>query len=430
MNLTYYKDISFSEPKIARGIQQDRLREHLIYCKMHSPYYSKALKRFDIGSGFAALDKLHEFPCTDKSDLEKYNDDFCAVSQSKIVDIVLSSGTTGKPIKVMYSDYDLKRLAYNEEKSFRACGVLANDIVLLTCTMDRCFIAGLAYFLGIRAIGASTIRNGHGSMESHMEIISKMNPTVIVGVPTFLRKLGLYMQEKKRDPGKTSVLKLVCIGEPLRDEKLRLLKITEDIESIWQAKAFSTYASSETATTFCECIAQLGGHLHQDLAILEIIDEKSVSLAPGNIGEVVITPLGVEGMPLVRFKTGDISFLINEPCSCGRLSPRLGPILGRKKQMMKLRGTTLYPQAVYSILEDMDLVSEYYIVATSESNLSDCITVYCSVKDKTCTVEMIQDKLQARLRVKPSVVLDDEERIKQQVYAQKSRKPVRFIDKR
>ena len=132
----------------------------------------------------------------------------------------------------------------------------------------------------------------------------------------------------------------------------------------------------------------------------------------------------------MRFKTGDVSFLLDEPCPCGRLSPRLGPILGRKKQMMKLRGTTVYPQAIYSLLEEIEMISEYYVVVTSESNLSDSVTVYAAVKNETCTAVMIQNKLQSRLRVKPEVVLAGEEHVRRQVYTQKSRKPVRFIDKR
>ena len=98
--------------------------------------------------------------------------------------------------------------------------------------------------------------------------------------------------------------------------------------------------------------------------------------------------------------------------------------------MMKLRGTSLYPQAIYEVLDENDTINEYYIVVTSESDLSDFITIHISVKDKTCTAEMIQDKLQARLRVKPEVVFDDEADIMRQIYAQKSRKPIRFIDKR
>ena len=427
-DLYCYREIEFSTPENIRKIQEIRLQEHLTYCSEHSPYYRKVLKDVQVDCSNITLDQLQKLPFTEKADIEQYNDDFCAVPQGKIVDISLSSGTTGKPIRMMYTEYDLKRLAYNEEQSFAKCGVCSDDIVLLTCTMDRCFIAGLAYFLGIRSLGATAVRNGHNSLGSHLEIIKLMDPTIVVGVPTFLRKLGLYLRKKGVDPDKTSVSKLVCIGEPVRRGDLELLKVGDDLQNIWQARVFSTYASSEIITTFCECNAQQGGHLHPDLAILEIVDENGRFLPPGKLGEVVVTPMAVEGMPLIRFKTGDVSFLIDNPCSCGRFSPRLGPILGRKKQMMKVQGTTLYPQAVYSVLEEIEVIDEYYIMASSESELSDILTVYVSVTDTSYTANMIEYKLQAQLRVKPTVVIEDKETVRQKVYTPESRKAARFGD--
>ena len=426
----HYRYIAFSAPDAIREVQENRLREHLVYCREHSPYYRRLLNNSGVDFESITLEQLSGLPFTEKSDIEQHNDEFCAVFPAKIVDIVLSSGTTGRPTRLMYTDYDLQRLAYNEKKSFEGCGITAEDMVLLTCTMDRCFVAGLAYFLGIRSLGAAAVRDGLNSLESHQEIIKRMDPTVIVGVPTFLKKLGLYLQDKGMDPAKTAVSKLVCIGEPLRDKDLALLKVGDDLQNMWQARAFSTYASSEIVTTFCECTAQQGGHLHPDLAVVEIVDEDGTVLPPGTTGEVVVTPMAVEGMPLVRFKTGDVSFLIDKPCSCGRFSPRLGPILGRRKQMMKIRGTTLYPQAVYSVLEEMSAISEYYITVASKTELSDSMTIYAAVNDMSCTADIIQDRLQARLRVKPAVVITDEETVKQQVYTPESRKPVHFIDRR
>ncbi len=144
----------------------------------------------------------------------------------------------------------------------------------------------------------------------------------------------------------------------------------------------------------------------------------------------MVTPLRIEAMPLVRFKTGDISFIIDAPCSCGRKSLRLGPILGRQKQMMKVRGTTFYPQAIYSCLEEISQISEYYISVTSEGELCDSIEIYVAVSDPGCTPNAIQEKLQARLRVTPQVFITDEKLIKEQIYTSGSRKPVRFIDRR
>jgi phenylacetate-CoA ligase len=427
-NLDAYEDLEFASAKKIRSVQEKLLQQHLNYCISNSKYYRRHLKGVDLKK--ISIDNLTKLPFTDKSDIEEYNNDFLAVSKNKVADIVLSSGTTGKPTKIAYTDSDLKRLAYNEKQSFSSCGLTSKDTVLLTCTLDRCFVAGLAYFLGIRALGAAAIRNGVNSLESHFEIIKRMRPSAIVGVPSFLRKLGLYLNGHEFIANKSGVRKLICIGEPLRDKDLRFLKLGEDLEKIWEAKAHSTYSSSEIISTFCECFAQRGGHLHPDLAIVEIVDGKGNPLRAGESGELVVTPLQVEGMPLVRFKTGDISFLINQPCACGRNSLRLGPILGRKKQMMKVCGTTLYPQAIFSCLEEIKGINEYYVVATSNDRLSDSIEVYAAVIDRSCTARVIESKLNARLRVKPKVFITDEELVRERVYSPRSRKPVRFFDRR
>ena len=423
-----HKNLEFSNPDVIKDVQNNFLKSHLDYILNNSPYYHRILRDFDIDN--ISLATLGSLPFTDKSAFEEHNDELLAVSMSSIVDIVLSSGTTGKPTRIMYTENDLKRVAYNEEISFAGCGITPDDIVLLTCTLDRCFIAGFAYFLGVRSLGAAAVRNGLNSLESHMEIIQRMKPTVIVGVPSFLYKLGLFLQSKGTDPRRSNVRKLVCIGEPIRCRNMSLLKMGEYLEDVWDAKVYSTYASSETITTFCECIAQKGGHLHPELAILEIVDDDGKILPPGGIGEIVVTTFFVEGMPLLRFKTGDVSFLIDEPCECGRYSVRLGPILGRKKQMIKYRGTTLYPQAVYSALDEIPEVTDYYITVTSDFDLSDALKVFVSLKDNSCSAGRIMDKLQAHLRVSPDVIIASEEAIKEQLFAGNSRKAIRFIDRR
>jgi phenylacetate-CoA ligase len=424
-----YRDIACWEPAKIRRIQEKLFKAHLAYCLEKSPYYKKLSGKTSVIKKYG-LETLKHLPFTDKADLEKNNDRFLAARPQEIVDIVFSSGTTGLPTRMMYTECDLIRLAYNEERSFAACGLKPNDRVLLTCTMDRCFVAGLAYFLGIRALGAAAIRNGLAGLESHARIISQIKPTAIVGVPSFLRKLGAYIRRNGSASSLAGVKRLICIGEPLRNRDMAALGVTCDIEELWAAKAFSTYASTECVSTFCECSKQAGGHLHPDLAIVEIVDEKGNVLSPGAVGEVVITALGIRGMPFIRFKTGDESFIIDEPCACGRNTLRLGPIIGRKKQMLKLKGTTLYPQAVYAALDEIPGVSEYYIEAGVVDDFSDSLTVYLATNDLSLTSAIVQEKLQSCLRVKPEVVIRDEETIKAKVYNSGSRKPVRFFDGR
>ncbi|MEA2067951.1 MAG: AMP-binding protein [Verrucomicrobiota bacterium] len=418
--------IEFAAPDEVRAEQECLLRKHIRYCKEHSPFYGERLSDVDPEE----IHTLASLPLTHKMEISIRNSEFVAVEPVEIADIVFSSGTTGWPTKIMYTQGDLERLAYNEERAFNACGITASDIVLLTCTMDRCFIAGLAYFLGARAIGAAAIRNGHGTLEGHGEVIKHAAPTTIVGVPTFLRKLGNYLVEQGMDLPASSINKLVCIGEPLRDARMQPLSVATDLEHIWGAKVFSTYASSETVTTFCECTEQAGGHLHPALGLVEILDEDGQPVPDGEPGEVVVTPLGAEGMPLLRYRTGDISFMNRQPCGCGRTSPRLGPIIGRKRQLLKVHGTSLYPQAVFSVLDEISEVGEYYLEVHSEGELSDRLVVHLSFSSRPVEVDELLRRLQARLRVKPEIIIEPEADIRRVVFTPESRKPVRFIDLR
>ena len=423
-----YRRLAFAAPPVIRRVQERLLQEQIARAAALSPFYRRRLR--DVKPRRITLDSLADLPLTDKRDIERHNDAFRAVPPAAIVDIVLSSGTTGKPTRIMYTESDLERLAYNEDLAFTACGLTARDVALLTCTMDRCFVAGLAYFLGIRRIGAAAIRNGHSSLESHLNVIREIKPTAVVGVPSFLRKLAIHLRDSGVNPARAGVARLVCIGEPVRGEDMEFLKLGADLERLWGAKVYSTYASSEVVSTFCECTAQRGGHQHPDLVVAEVVDARGRRVPPGTAGEVVLTPLQTEGMPLIRFRTGDVSFLMEEPCPCGRRTPRLGPILGRRKQMIKLHGTTFYPQALYSALDEIPGVGEYYLTVGGKDRLSDQVTVHVALERGSCRAEHIREKLQARLRVRPRVVIESEDAVRRQVYTPRSRKPVRFVDLR
>jgi phenylacetate-CoA ligase len=422
-------DLEFRTPDEIRAVQEELLRRHARHAAT-SPYYRELFAGLGLDPDRLTLADLPLVPPTDKAVFGERNDEFLAVPRERVVDIVLSSGTTGRPTCVMYTEQDLVRLAYNEEISFAACGLTPADTVLLTCTMDRCFVAGLAYFSGVRRLGAAAIRNGLASVESHGEIIRRLRPTVLVGVPTFLLKLGRYLAGQGLHLPAAGVDRLVCIGEPVRGRDLAFLRAGAELEELWGARVYSTYASSETITSFCECTAQAGGHLHPDLAVVEILDEAGRILPAGETGEVTVTPLGIEGMPLLRFRTGDLGFLIDTPCACGRNSVRLGPILGRKQQMMKVRGTTLYPEAIYAVLDTIPGVGEYFVTASRDYDLSDRVAVHAAVHDRSCSAELIADRLQAVLRVRPEVVITSDETVNRWRTAGNSRKLVRFFDDR
>ncbi len=422
--------LAFRDAAAIRETQERLLAVHLRHC-VQSPFYRRLLPQ-DIApaAGRFPLEALRDLPFTTKADIEARNDDFLAVPRVRVRDIVQSSGTTGRPTRMMYTARDLARLARNEAVCFRGCGMGPGDRVLLTCTLDRCFVAGYAYCLGAQAVGAAGIRSGLNLAEGHAAVIAQMQPTFLVGVPGFLRKLGRHL----RDAGTPArgVRGLICIGEPLRDAALQPTALTAELEQLWGAPAFSTYSSSEIVTSFCECPRQCGGHAAPDLGILEIVDDAGRPLPPGEAGEVVFTPLGVEGMPLLRFRTGDIGYRIDEPCACGRRTPRLGPILGRRAQMLKVRGTTFYPATVFEVLNGMPEVSEYYVeVEDADEPGADRIRVHAALLPDTPALRrQLEERLLARLRVRPEISTEGEDEIRRQVYRPQSRKPVRFIDRR
>ena len=256
--------------------------------------------------------------------------------------------------------------------------------------------------------------------------MKSLRPTAVIGVPSFLRHLGLEAKERNADC--SSVRRLICIGEPVRDEQMRLSGLGAQLAAIWGAPIHSTYASSEIVSSFCECTATCGGHLIPDLAIVEILDDEGKPLPDGEIGEVVVTPMRITGMPLVRFRTGDVSFLMREPCACGRYSPRLGPILGRRAQMLKCRGTTLYPRALNSVLDVAPEVAEYYVVASGE-DLSDRLEVVVALREPGSSTEALAARLKAKCRLNIPIREVSLEEARKQIFSV-SRKPIRFLDLR
>lgn len=425
MKFQYDTNIEMLPPDGIEALQTERFREHLAYCESHSPYYSKLLKGIEI-SKFKLTD-VSRLPLTSKTELSRSPYDFLACPREEIQDIVFTSGTTGEPCPFLYTGGDLDRNAYNEERCYRAAGVTASDSILLTCTMDRCFIAGLAYYLGARRVGAEAIRNGLSTLESHLWIMEKIQPTVIVGIASFLNRLAGLAKEQNIPAA--SVKKLICVGEPIRTNHLKLNEIGTALQNAWpQAELFATYDSTEIATSFSECGEHCGGHLPADLAYLEVIDDNGNPVPDGTPGEIVVTPFGNTGMPLVRYRSGDIGFLMRGPCACGRSTPRLGPILGRKSHLLKYKGTSIFPQVIFNTAMSIPEIENYYVEARG-GELSDEVKLCVSLRDKTMTAEAIQRKLQVMCRARIPVEIVTSELAENKVF-HTGRKPMHFFDLR
>lgn len=424
-------ELEFGSWSSMEAVRDDLIRRHVAFLADKSPFYRRMFEehRIDPRKVRTALD-LAGLPFTGKEDLAAHGPDFLCVERSQVVDLCLTSGTTAKPVVLMQTASDLNRLGYNEEVSFRAAGVTEDDTALIAAAMDRCFMAGLAYFLGLTRLGAATIRAGSSSIPVVAELVRVHRPSVIVGVPTMLLAIAERLIQEGFDPAEAEVRRLVCIGEPLRNQDFSLAPLGRRLEEIWHARLFSTYASTELATTFSECEAGLGGHVHADLVHVEIVDDEGNPVEPGLPGEVVVTPLQVEGMPLLRYRTGDIATLHAEPCPCGRNSPRLGPILGRKSQVLKFKGTTVFPPAIFAVLQEMREVRGFYIEVTDRFQLSDQIRVVVGVDGGEITPRAVAERIASSVRVKPEVVFDTPENVARRTIQPGKRKPVTFFDLR
>ena len=428
----YIPDIEKKSKEDIKKYQESRLDEFLIYLKEHSIFYQKLFKNHNIKiESIKVLADLSKIPVTTKTDLQKKNDEFLCVPKSKIVDFVTTSGTLGEPVTFGLTDNDLDRLSYNEYISFSCAGATSDDIFQMMVTMDKRFMAGLAYFLGLRKIGSGIIRVGPGNPELQFDTIERVSPTAFITVPSFILKLIEYAETNGINYKDTSIKKAVCIGEPLRNSDLSLNILGQKIKDKWDIELFSTYASTEMGTAFTECREGKGGHHHPEMIIVEFLDENDNPVGENEPGEITITTLGVEAMPLLRFKTGDICYHYIDPCSCGRTTMRLGPIIGRKHQMIKYKGTTLYPPALYDILNDVDFIDNYIIEVYTNNIGTDEILIKVGVKSKPKEFEkVLKDRFRAKLRVVPQIEILTPVEINKLQFPNENRKAINFIDNR
>lgn len=412
--------------------QELKLQEALHYAHANSPYYQNLFKKEGIAvETIKTIEDLQRIPVTTKEHLQEYNDDFLCVPKAKIADYTTTSGTSGKPVTFALTDKDLDRLAYNEAISFICSGIKEGDVVQLMTTIDRRFMAGLAYFLGLRKMGAGVIRVGAGIPELQWDSILKYKPAYLITVPSFLLKLIEYAEANGIDYNASGIKGAVCIGEPLRNQDFSANTLSNKITDKWDIKLFSTYASTEMSTAFAECEYQCGGHHHPELIVAEVLDENDEPVTDGGSGELTVTTLGVEGMPLIRFKTGDVVQLHHTPCKCGRNTLRVGPVIGRKQQMIKYKGTTLYPPAMIDLLNSFAEIQNHIIeISTNELGTDEILIKATATNPTEELLVQVKDHFRAKLRVTPKIIFVPVQELNSIMFTPMSRKPVNFIDRR
>ena len=405
-----------------------KINQQILYLKQNSRFYKKQLDEY---IQIENISEFKKFPFTTKIDIAKYNDDFLCVPKNQVRDFITTSGTIGDPISFYLTQNDLKRLGINERNSFDLCNVKKGDKVLLTTTLDKCFMAGLAYYLGSQELGVGIIRTGPGSLKYQWDMIERFKPEIIIAVPSFLLKMTRFAKDNNINLSQCSLLKAICIGEPIRESSFQLNSLGKTISLDLNIKFYSTYASTEMMTAFTECDKGRGGHLQEDLLFVEVLDKNGVEVKDGDSGEVVITTLGVEAMPLLRYRTGDICTVYRTKCKCGRTSLRLGPVLGRKSQRLKVKGTTIFPSAIIEAVYAFKHVENFAIEVSLDEFNSDKLCLFVTDEFlQMSSLKELKDFLKSKLLFTPEIYVVENRIINEKIGNNKNRKINRFIDNR
>lgn len=395
------KDIECcSDRKKIEDIQLERLRHMACKAYENVPFYKK---RFD-ESGIKpemikSLSDIKNLPFTTKEDLrDNYPFGLFAEPMKNVVRLHASSGTTGKPVVAGYTKGDLDVWSEAIARIVMAGGVDENDIVQISFGYGL-FTGGFGLHYGIEKVGATIVPMSSGNTQKQLMLMQDFGTTALVATPSYAMYLSEMIKEKEI-PRENFKLKYGFFGSEAMSEKMR-----EKLEDSMGILVTSNYGLTEVMGPGVsgECIYKCGEHINEDIFIVEIIDPKTGEVLPyGESGEVVITTLTKEAMPVLRYRTRDISYIIPEPCVCGRTSYRLAPIQGRTDDMLKIKGVNLFPSEIESVVLEFPQVSPNYQLILRRENMLDTLEIVVELVDGTLLerfseIEKLENEMKERL---------------------------------
>lgn len=413
-------------------IQADRLRKTVERIYYNVPFYREKLNQAGIKpEDIKSVQDLKRLPFTTKQDLrDNYPFKLFAVPQDEVVRIHASSGTTGKMTVVGYTKGDIATWAEVMARTLGCGGVTHNDIVQVAYGYGL-FTGGLGAHYGAERIGATVVPISGGNTKRQLQIMKDFGSTVLACTPSYT----LYMAESATEEGvKIEDLRLKAGffgAEPWSDN------MRKEIERIWNIKAYDIYGLSEIIGpgVSSECSEQNGLHVWEDHFIPEIIDPATGEVLPfGEKGELVFTCITKEALPLIRYRTRDISILYPEPCICGRTHMRMNRVMGRTDDMLIIRGVNVFPSQIESVLLEIgDTEPHYQLIVDRDGNLDD-LEIWVEVSEKLFSDEVRKlEELGARIKREILSTLGISARIKlvePKTIARSEGKAKRVIDRR
>ena len=413
-------------------LQLRRLKSVVEKVYKNVPFYQRKFREAGITpQDIQSLKDVVRLPTTRKQDLrDNYPFGLFAVPREEVVRVHASSGTTGKPTVVGYTARDIETWSDIMARDFVMVGVNKGDIFQNAVNYGF-FTGGLGVHYGIERVGAMAVPSGVGNTERQLEIMMDFGVTALHCTPSY----ALYLAETAKARGLVDKLKLRigCFGAEPWSEEAR-----KELEEALHIKAYDSYGLSEMmgpGVAF-ECREQSGLHIWEDHFLVEILDKNEKPCAPGEPGELVITSLTKEAMPLIRYHTGDVTYIIDEKCSCGRTSRKLHRFLGRADDMLIVRGINVFPSQIEDVLVSIPEIGSYFqVVVDRKRHGLDEISIQVELKDEAFTGELedlarirkkVEEKLKSVLNVRSKIELVEKGSIPRT--AGKSRKVVDLRD--
>ncbi|HTZ19220.1 MAG TPA: phenylacetate--CoA ligase [Dissulfurispiraceae bacterium] len=360
-------------------LQLERLQSTLSRVYMNVPFYKKKFDELGIDpDDFRSLDDLRKLPFTTKEDLRNsYPYGMFAVPLREVVRIQASSGTTGMPTVVGYTKNDLKNWSGLVARILTAGGVTQNDIVQIAFDYGL-FTGAFGLHYGAERIGASVIPISSGDTKRQVKLMQDFKTTALICTPTFALSIADTINALGINVNALS-LKYGLFGAEPWSESVR-----QQLQDKLKIMATDNYGLSEVMGPGVagECPERNGLHINEDHFLVEVVDPETLEPVPeGKTGELVITTLTKEAFPVVRFRTRDLTMLVNGPCPCGRTFVKMGKVMGRTDDMIKIRGTNIFPSQVEAVLSEIEGTEPHYQIIVGRKGPVDELTVLVEVSE-------------------------------------------------
>lgn len=357
----------------------ERLHKTLRQC-MNSPFYRRRFEEKGISpQDIRTLDDLSLIPFTTKQDLrDNYPFGLSTVGLDKVVRLHSSSGTTGRPTVILHTQRDLEQWADAVARCLYMVGLRPGDIFQNTSGYGM-FTGGLGFQYGAERLGLLTVPAAAGNTRRQIKFITDFGTTAIHAIPSYAGRLYEVMEEMGMDPRRDTRLKTLVIGaEPHSEEQRRR------IENMLGVKAYNSFGMSEMCGpgVAFECLQQNGLHIWEDYYIVEIVDPVTLEPVPeGETGELVLTTINREAMPLLRYRTRDLTRFLPGECPCGRHHRRLDRMKGRSDDMMILKGVNIFPIQIETVLMQFEELGNDYLITLTNEDANDMMTVEVELKE-------------------------------------------------